>query len=760
MTRIVAVFLSVIVILIVAFGCSSGNSNPVTTQKDSTIDSPLILPETNENNSSRTPLGMWTLHFDTESLTASLEPNRELNRHYSVRSHIEPPVITVTYWDPVTETVHVNITIKNSSFLNVFDVRLIIFTDDVGHTLSNADGMTGLWDIPDGLPFNPFMAYAKTATRRNFQAQAEFTENLQIYCPDENFNIQFAIDACFPGNCEEPYAFENFTQDALYETPGSQATVTVDVLDWQDDVNEVYLHCPSITGPALLPFANAGGNTWELDFVNNIGVNHGEYKAWLLAKSANSGSLALYDETKITISIYILTGWAVHWGGDSMMSTSDSGRGVTSDRNGNAIVTGLFHSPCDFDPGPDEDIHLATGRSDIFLSKFNPDGAFLWARTWGGSASFEASERGEDVVTDNDGNIYVIGSYYGSADFDPGPDEDIHTSSGEKDIFLCKYDPDGNFIWAKTWGGVGRNDSGLDVTIDSEGYICVTGNFDETVDFDPGPGIEERTALSYQKNTYLSRFTPDGLFIWVRTWNAYGSSLSADNNGNIYIAGSFAGNVDFDPGADVDTRQSGSERDYCVSKFGINGDYKGVITGYSNVSVTSACVTTDADGDIYLIGNIYNQIDRYTWDSSLFVKKFNSSGTLLLNTYAHNANFNARCDGNSIIVDNSENIYITGYFLGAAYFHPGEWRTSKGEADIFIVKYNPQGNIIWINNYGDSNSQGYGSSITLDPNECIYATGSFYYSIDFDPGSGIDEHTSSGLKDVFLTKILPNGFWE
>ncbi len=307
MTRILSVFLSIVVILIIAFGCSSGNSNPVTSQKDSTIDSPLILPETNADNSSRTPLGMWTLHFDTESLTASLEPNRELNRHYSVRSHIEPPVITVTYWDPVTETVHVNVTIKNSSFLNVFDVRLIIYTDDAGHTLSNADGMTGLWDIPDGLPFNPFMAYAKTATRRNFQAQAEFTENLQIYCPDENFNIQFAIDASYPGNCEEPYAFENFTQGVLYDTPGSQATVTIDVLDWQDDVNEVYLHCPSITGPALLPFDNAGGSTWQLDFVNSIGANHGEYKAWLLAKSANSGSLALYNSVIITVTPYSCT---------------------------------------------------------------------------------------------------------------------------------------------------------------------------------------------------------------------------------------------------------------------------------------------------------------------------------------------------------------------------------------------------------------------------------------------------------------------
>jgi len=299
--HIVSVTLFVVFAFIIS-GCSSGKSNPVSVQPDSGIDSPIPLPETNADNSNRNLLGTWTLQLNPETLTATIEPNREVNRHYSVRSSIEPPEIVVTYWDPATETVHVSVTIKNSSYMSVFDVRLIIYTDDAGHILSKADDWTGLWDIAEGLTINPFMAYAKTATRRNFQAQASYTENLQIYCPDSNYDIQFAIDASFPGNCEEPYEILNFTQGVLYSSVGASTDVEVTVLDWQDDVSKVLLHCPEITNEPLYSFEQFTSQTWKLNLVNNAGVPIGEYTGYLAARSPNAGSFELFNRITITVS--------------------------------------------------------------------------------------------------------------------------------------------------------------------------------------------------------------------------------------------------------------------------------------------------------------------------------------------------------------------------------------------------------------------------------------------------------------------------
>jgi hypothetical protein len=109
--------------------------------------------------------------------------------------------------------------------------------------------------------------------------------------------------------------------------------------------------------------------------------------------------------------------------------------------SGNIYVTGYFFAAVDFDPGGGEDWHNSNGSSDVFLSKFDSSGAFLWAKTWGGSQG----EVSHDVVADIAGNAFVAGSFYVTADFDPGPGEDWHTSNGSSDAFLSKFLPDGSW---------------------------------------------------------------------------------------------------------------------------------------------------------------------------------------------------------------------------------------------------------------------------------------------------------------------------
>jgi hypothetical protein len=131
--------------------------------------------------------------------------------------------------------------------------------------------------------------------------------------------------------------------------------------------------------------------------------------------------------------------WARAWGGIYW----SYGKGVAMDGSGNAYVTGWFSGVVDFDPGPKIDEHIAYWDSAYaFLSKFDPNGDFLWCRTWGGSYGIN----GEGVAMDGSGNPYVTGWFSGGVDFDPGPGVDKHSSDLDVvDAFLCKYPPDG--VW-------------------------------------------------------------------------------------------------------------------------------------------------------------------------------------------------------------------------------------------------------------------------------------------------------------------------
>ena len=182
---------------------------------------------------------------------------------------------------------------------------------------------------------------------------------------------------------------------------------------------------------------------------------------------------------------------------------TDQGYSVKTDSVGNAYVTGLFAHLTDFDPGPGEDFH--SGYWDGFLSKFDSNGNFIWARTWGG----DGWEPGMSVAVDDMDNPSVAGYFdMGPVDFDPGPGTDNHQSNGGTDAFLTHFDSSGNFQWTKTWGGP-DSDFGQSVAVDSSRNMYVTGIFVGNVDFDPGPGVDYHLSNG-NSDIFLSKFPPDG----------------------------------------------------------------------------------------------------------------------------------------------------------------------------------------------------------------------------------------------------------
>jgi hypothetical protein len=157
--------------------------------------------------------------------------------------------------------------------------------------------------------------------------------------------------------------------------------------------------------------------------------------------------------------------------------------------SGNVYLAGAFKGTADFDPGNGTYDLTSEGNYDIFISKLDEAGNFLWAKQIGGTLV----DYVDAMTIDAEENIYTTGYFQGTADFNPGSGTANLSSAGNGDIFISKLDDSGNFIWAKGIGGT-ANDIGVGIGLDAEGNIYTTGYFSETVDFDPEAGIYELTS--------------------------------------------------------------------------------------------------------------------------------------------------------------------------------------------------------------------------------------------------------------------------
>jgi hypothetical protein len=285
-------------------GCSSSHvdsispSNPAQILNDPYTD--LNIPDiVSFEESSRSLVSSGRIEFDSNRNISDISIDRNLSSHLRVDTLLPPPSIRVNSYDSLTGIIDVDVTITNPFPVDGFDLRLIIFTDDNGVKLINADDWTSLWDIPSGAPINPFKSYAKSIPMRRFGGQTQSTERLLIYLPNLASTVSFAIDVSYPENCAEPYSIEKFTQGQIYNRQDSETIISVDVLDHQNDIQLVSLYCPAITGLSIVDMAHSQNNTWTLNLVNNTGASEGDYSGFILAASSNAW---LYDNVKIRVS--------------------------------------------------------------------------------------------------------------------------------------------------------------------------------------------------------------------------------------------------------------------------------------------------------------------------------------------------------------------------------------------------------------------------------------------------------------------------
>ncbi|HYF02924.1 MAG TPA: SBBP repeat-containing protein [Patescibacteria group bacterium] len=318
--------------------------------------------------------------------------------------------------------------------------------------------------------------------------------------------------------------------------------------------------------------------------------------------------------------------WAKNMGGrDSDISLS-----VVTDKFGNIYTTGFFIAEADFDPGNDTfslvSPFIPFVEPDIFVSKLDPNGNFVWAKRMGGMYK----NWGTSIAVDDFQNVYTIGRFDSTADFNPGPGEFSMTSNGSEDIFITKLDSSGDFVWAKQIGGP-LVDQGNGLAIDTEGNLIVIGNIQGEVDLDPNENITVYNA-GKNPNVFIEKLTPTGELLWVKVIKgiSLGNSLALDAKGDVYATGLFADKVDFDPGQNdyflesVRINQFGDSTslnsDVFISKLSKHGEFIWAKSIGSSNSDRGNAISVDGNGNILTAGLVYGYADFYPGDDTLILK--------------------------------------------------------------------------------------------------------------------------------------------
>lgn len=186
-------------------------------------------------------------------------------------------------------------------------------------------------------------------------------------------------------------------------------------------------------------------------------------------------------------------------------TSSVEGASIAVDISGNIFTTGDYTGTVDFDPGVGVFNQTEAGSGDIFISKLDASGNFLWAA---GIGDFQ-EDGGFSIAVDVSGNCYFTGHFAATVDFDPGPGifNLSSTPANSYDIFISKFDPAGNLVFAVKMGGPDDFEIGQSISIDGSGNIFTTGQFSGVADFDPGPGTFNLTGVG-SENAFVMKLNP------------------------------------------------------------------------------------------------------------------------------------------------------------------------------------------------------------------------------------------------------------
>lgn len=443
--------------------------------------------------------------------------------------------------------------------------------------------------------------------------------------------------------------------------------------------------------------------------------------------------------------------WSKKAGGTS----SDYGKSICTDANGNIYATGYFESSA---------ITFGSftltneGWNDIFLVKYDAMGNVVWARGAGGNSD----DRGISISTDANGNCYITGSFrsdtliFGSTT--------LTNAAGLPDVFVVKYDNAGNVIWARSAGG-NSDDIGNGITTDANGNVLITGTFvSSSITFGSITLINTDSIFGFTWDFFAVKYDAAGNVLWAKSIGAnigdeMGYGISTDATGNVYVTGSFSS-----PSVTIgsNTLTSAGLSDIFIVKY----DGAGNALWAKRTGGTSwdggTSIKTDANGNSYIAGSFYSSAITFGsttltnaggWD--IFLVKYDGSGNV---SWAKTADGGGVADDyiHSISIDPAGNSYVSGTYMSSSITFDTTVLINTSFSsfgDIFIVQYNSSGNVVWVKSAsGDFHDFGYG--ISTDAGSNVYVIGSFSSSF-MAVGSDTLPNASPATNDIFVAKISP-----
>ncbi len=337
--------------------------------------------------------------------------------------------------------------------------------------------------------------------------------------------------------------------------------------------------------------------------------------------------------------------WVKQFGTNSY----DIGTSVLIDEIGNIFVGGYTWGNLN------ENINM--GSSDSFLTKFDQNGNIIWTKQWG--TRFE--DRCYSIKLDKSENIYLLG--YSETEFNE------ETNSGDRNIFLVKYNKDGILQWTKEFGSIDF-DEGTSIAIDTNENIYITG-------YTWGDIVENIYSDTNGSDIFLMKLDSNGNNIWVKQFNSIGTqigySVITDNEDNIFLEGitesSFENNLHI------------GFSDVVLMKFDSNGNNLWTKEFGSNSYDEGKSIIIDNQKNIFIVGNTQGSFNEFEnkGKRDIFLTKLDNLGNII---WTKQWGTNNHDNGNSVTINNNK-IFITGDTEGEL-----NNKKNNGEKDMFLMILN------------------------------------------------------------------------
>lgn len=441
--------------------------------------------------------------------------------------------------------------------------------------------------------------------------------------------------------------------------------------------------------------------------------------------------------------------WANNDGGQA----SDEALSMATDASGNVIVCGKF-SGTSVDMGGTTLTNADNSGSsqDVFVAKYNSNGALLWAVGAGGTSIDIANS----VTIDPAGNVFVCG-YFQSPTIVFGTTTLTNVANGYN-YFVVKYDASGNVLWAKSAGSSGY-ESANGISTDASGNVIVAGYF-SSASFSIGS-----TSLNNAGNfdAFIAKYDGAGNVLWAKCANGLyldqANAVTTDAVGNIYVTGYYGSNSLLFGTSSISHSGSNNQYNIFTAKYNASGVFQWAKQAGSHPDHVAYSICADASGNVYVAG--YYSSATFSFGTSTLINPFPGYSDIMVLKYDAAGNeVQALGIGNpgneaaqAVKVDASGNIYLSGWYQLDDLIVGSDTLVSLGGLDGFVTKLDANGNPLWATSVGGTlNDQAYG--LATDASGNVFVTGYFQSSLMV-LGSVIVSNTSpNGVSgDIYVGKI-------